>query len=151
MRGSAGTWTGRPCLICLCVPSNRSFACHCWSLVSCFFACRLDMPDCDYMLKTVEATGEDSEGAIVAAHGGMSPESAWCRRQVEGEARGRWGWEGEADSQGVGQGRRRNRKAEKRLMEGLRESGRLRRPNSQALPGSGRGHSGEARNLQQQL
>jgi hypothetical protein len=109
------------------------------------------MPDCDCMLKTIEATGEDSEGAIVAAHRGTCPESAWRRRQVEGGARGRRSWEGEADRQGVGQGRRRNGEAEKRLMEGLRESGRLRRPNSQALSGSGRGRSGEARNLQQQL
>jgi hypothetical protein len=80
MRGSATTWKERPCLICLCIPSNRFFACHFWSLISCFSACRLDMPDCDCMLKTVEAMGEDSEGAIVAAHGGTSPESAVERR-----------------------------------------------------------------------
>jgi hypothetical protein len=99
------------------------------------------------MLKMVETTGEDSEGAIVAAHGGMSPESAWCRRQVERGARGRRGWEGEADRQGIGQGRRRNREAEKRLMEGLRGSGRLRRPNSQPFSSSGQGamtHYGDA-------
>jgi hypothetical protein len=83
------------------------------------------------------------KGAIVAAHGGMSPESAWRQRQVEGEVRGRRGWEGGADRQGVGQGWRRNGEAGKRLMGGLRESGQLRRPNSQALSGSGRGRSGE--------
>jgi hypothetical protein len=29
---------------------------------SCFFACRLDMPDCDCMLRTVGAAGESGEG-----------------------------------------------------------------------------------------
>ncbi|KAF1358636.1 hypothetical protein EJ07DRAFT_156478 [Lizonia empirigonia] len=83
------------------VPSHRSFACCRRSLASCFFACRLDITDCDCILKKVRATGENSEG-------------------VKDGARARPSWEGEADGQGVGQGQRRSCEAEKRLVEGLR-------------------------------
>jgi hypothetical protein len=46
------------------IPTNRSFACRRY-LASCFFACCLDMPDCDRMLKPVGAARRAARGGGV--------------------------------------------------------------------------------------